>query len=286
MIYNKPANFAHPILSNDKTNYKNSIFDLDVDLSEMNNKYVLKISSVIGSNYIKWLLQNKKASMFLVIKSKDNKIFKIVNFDEDYIQIDKKKISFQKNTMMQLFIKSDEDISFENNNDLENFYDEFKDQIVLPKGYALAFSSTQRFDGNIKEPFKIFKRELDKNMEVDIDFQITDEFINIKHRNNSVIFADVRNKSNLLNMYYYNALTKVLLNMILDYGDDNGELYTVSLGHNLENLSPLECKIYKLILSKDIENMNVDIIDYVIQKISDDLIGKFASDVNGGNNDN
>ena len=40
MIYTEKANFPYPLLTNNSPDYKNSIFDFDVDLNENTNEYI------------------------------------------------------------------------------------------------------------------------------------------------------------------------------------------------------------------------------------------------------
>lgn len=77
MIYSKKANFPYPLLTNDTTQYKQPLFDFDASLSDNNSYYIFNIKYEISSFFIRKLLQDGDATLYLIIKSKDNQFHEV-----------------------------------------------------------------------------------------------------------------------------------------------------------------------------------------------------------------
>lgn len=159
MIYKKDANFPYPILTNTSNSYDNCSFILDINLEENTNEYIFEINYDITSPFIEKLLQNGQATLVLIIQSKDNKFFNI-EYGQKAKSISKSRISLSKRTTIQLFIQSNEEINFKNNYDLSSFYEEFKDEIDVPKNSILGFSNSVIFDGSTNKPLELFEKRL------------------------------------------------------------------------------------------------------------------------------
>ena len=71
MIYKKEANFPYPLLTNTSDSYENCQFILDIHLNENTEFYYFTVKSEIDSEFIKKLIQSRKARLILVIQSKD-----------------------------------------------------------------------------------------------------------------------------------------------------------------------------------------------------------------------
>ena len=72
MIYTKKANFPYPVLMNFTNEYKDALFELDVDLRDNSEEFFFDITWKISSKFIKKKLEDGSASIVLIIKSKDN----------------------------------------------------------------------------------------------------------------------------------------------------------------------------------------------------------------------
>ena len=53
MIYTKRANFPFPLLTNTSDDYKKPKFDLDIELEENTNEFILSINADLSSTFIK-----------------------------------------------------------------------------------------------------------------------------------------------------------------------------------------------------------------------------------------
>lgn len=272
MIYKKDANFPYPILTNTSNSYENCNFTLDVNLEENTNDYIFEIDYDISSEFITRLLERGQAELILVIKSKDNKFFNL-EFGEKVKYISKTRISLSKRTTIQLFIQSKEEISFSDNHDLSSFYNEFKDEIVVPKNSILGFSNCPMFDGSISRPLELFEKKVDPNLKSDVKIEIGSETIIINYKNEELQFANMSQGSAFNNPYVYMGLQKALYKFIVNNDKDHEEV-------NIEEMEPptseLEFKLYNLMKKKKVSELNIDNIDEVIYAISDKILEKYS----------
>ncbi|KQL33528.1 hypothetical protein AN960_20860 [Bacillus sp. FJAT-25509] len=274
MIYKKDANFPYPILTNTSTSYENSHFTLDVQLQENVYNYRFDISYEIDSDFIKRLLEQGKAKLILVIQSKDNKFYKLKQY-ESYIEIPKSRISVNKRTTIQLHLQSKEDISYVDNNDISEFYQQFKDEIIVPKNSILGFSNVVIFDGRITKPLELFEKKLNPNLLSDVKIELGNETIIIHYKHEQLQFNNLPKSNSLNNPYIYMGLQKALQRFIVNNGD--GEQIDLDEIDNL--IDPLDIKLHTLMRKKMINELKIDNIDEVIYKISDRIIEKYAAAV-------
>lgn len=276
MIYTKNAKFPYPFLMNDNIDYLDSEFMFDMDLKENTSGYELSVKYSIASDFIKTLIDNKKVDLILIIKSVDNQFYSLSKKNGRKIYIKKNRLSLSKRTTMQLMILTLEDIDFANNNDLIDFYNNYKKDIVVKKGKALGFSNTVIFDGSQNKPYDIFEKKLDPNISSDIKIEVTNDLVIIKYKNEDVFFADQSYNKNLINPYIYIGLQRALFAFIENnkIEDDNIRLDEVG-----DDISGLDYKLKTLMLEKGVEELNADNVDEVIYNISDNLIKKFTSTV-------
>lgn len=277
MIYKKDANFPYPLIT-DKENsgYNDLYFTIDINLEENIEGYRFEIEKNIESSFIEKQLIEEKAELIFVIQSRDNKFFNM-NINNKFIFIPKSRISLGKRTSIQLIIKSKENISFEFNEDLNEFYSSFKQDIIVPKNSILGFSNILTFDGSIEKPLELFEKKIDPNLKSDIEIYLSSETIVIKYKNDSFQFSDSPQSKNLNNTYVYMGLQKALFRFIINNGEDG---YV-----DLNSISPpengLDLKLYNLMIKKMISELNFENIDSVIYLISDKIIEKFMNTVRG-----
>lgn len=276
MIYKKDANFPYPLLTNTSSNYSNANFILDIELEENTQGYRFGIEYDIDSEFITKLLENKKAQLVLVIQSRDNKFYNI-EFGEKLIIIPKSRISLSKRTVVQLLIKSNDEISFKDNNDLNDFYNEFKDEIVVPKNSILGFSNTVIFEGSSSKPLELFEKSVDPNLKSDLDIELGSETIIIKYKNENLQFTDSPISQTLNNAYVYMGLQKALYRFVINNGEDGEvDLDSIDVPEN-----GLDLKLYNLMKKKMISEVSLENIDSVIYLISDKILEKFSAAVRG-----
>lgn len=284
MIYTKQTNFPYPLLQNASNNYLNATFDLDVSLNENQDFYILNIKSEISSHFLINLISQKKARIMLVIKSKDSQFYELPNPEECELKISKNNLSFYKNkTIMQLIIQSLTKISFNNNEDINEFYKPHKNKIQVDKGWSLGFSSIVSFDGSQKNPFTLFEKKLDENIESDIEYRLTNEVITIVYKTQKIMFSDIPNNRNLTNPYLYIGLQKALMALITSNLEQQGDIDEGININNIDasNLSALDTKLFKLLKQKGIEELSFNSLDKVIHLMSDNILGKYVNRVGG-----
>ena len=275
MIYKKDANFPYPILTNTSNSYDNCSFILDINLEENTNEYIFEINYDITSPFIEKLLQNGQATLVLIIQSKDNKFFNI-EYGQKAKSISKSRISLSKRTTIQLFIQSNEEINFKNNYDLSSFYEEFKDEIDVPKNSILGFSNSVIFDGSTNKPLELFEKKVNPNLKSDVKIELGSETIIINYKNESLQFTDLPQSSTFNNPYVYMGLQKALYRFIVNNSEDHEEV-------DLDEIEPpsdgLDFKLYNLMKKKKISELNIENIDEVIYSISDKMLEKYTAAV-------
>ena len=144
MIYKKDANFPYPILTNTSNAYNNGKFLLTIGLDEIGNDYCFEPQYDMSSEFIKSQIQSENASLILIVQNKDTKFYEI-DEKQKFIKIPRERISIKEKTSIQLLIKAKEDISFSNNEDLSDFYGNFKESILVPKNSILGFSESKKY---------------------------------------------------------------------------------------------------------------------------------------------
>jgi len=276
MIYRKEANFPYPVLSNTSDSYELNNFTLDVDVSDDVDHYYFNLNYEIESEFIQRLLKSGKAQLILIIQTKDNKFYRLKLGQTD-VAIRKSRISLKNRTSIQLHIQALEDINFVHNEDLNNFYLQFKDQMDVEEYSLLGYSNVVVFEGSIKEPFKLFERKLDENLNSDIKLDLGQEKIVIHYKNPEYQFNDLPKSNALNNAYIYAGLSKALQAFIANNSDDGD----VDLEELEEPRGSLDLKLYNLMKAKQVTELNTDNIDEVIYIISDRIIERYTSAVRG-----
>jgi hypothetical protein len=276
MIYKKDANFPYPVLTNTSTSYESSNFILDVELHENVHHYRFAIKYELDSDFITRLLENKEAQLILVIQSKDNKFFEL-HPTQSSIEISKSRISVSKRTTLQLQIQAKETITFKENNDLSGFYQQFKDEINVPKNSILAFSNVVLFDGSSTKPLDLFEKKVDPTLKSDVKVELGSETIIIHYKNEELQFNQLPMSHTLNNPYIYMGLQKALHRFLVNNGD--GE--QVDLDEIDVPIDQLDLKLYNLMKKKMVTEVSIDSIDEVIYAISDRIIEKYTAAVKG-----
>ncbi len=289
MIYTQDANFPYPLLVNGTSDYVDSLFDFEItSLSENTDNYIFSISYEIKSGYLRQLIEEKKAQLFLIINSKDNQ-FHALDKNFHNLPISKSRLSFSANnkkTALQLMIQSCEDICFRDNSDLNPFYDEFKQEIIVKKGMALGFSNVIAFDGTQKKPHDLFEKKLDPNISSAIKIELSSEIIRVTYKDEAFQFSDFPQARNLNNPYLYLGLQKALINFLIQNADNISEGIEDILKLEVSDLTPLDNKLYTFMKEKRIKELNMENIDHVIHLISDSIIEKYVETVRGLKDDN
>lgn len=284
MIYKKDANFPYPVVTNTSTSYENNSFLLDVSLEENTNDYRFVINYDITSPFIKQLIATGAAEPILIIQSKDNKFYKLKP-NQSTIEVPKKRVSLNKRTSIQLHIQSAREINFSENDDLTSFYEEFKDEIIVPKNALLGFSNIVVFEGSIQNPLVLFEKKLDETLSSDIKIELGSETIIIRYRKEEFQFNGIRSSQAFNNPYIYVGLHTALQRFISEYSDQGEDYVDLTQITQPENL--LDFKLYQLMTKKMIEEVSTDNIDEVISLISNKIIEKYAGAIkeliNNGN---
>jgi hypothetical protein len=272
MIYKKDANFPYPVLSGRTNSYTENHFELDVNVNENVDYYYITISYEIESAFINNLIRNKKAELILIIQSKDNKFYRLAQ-GQEMVKIHKSRLSLGNRTSIQLHIQAKEQIPFALNEDLNDFYQQFKQEIQVPKFGLLGYSNVVIFDGSMKKPYDIFEKRLDEHLKSDIKIELGQETIIIHYKKEAYQFNHLSNSKILNNPYIYAGLTKALHTFIVNNSVDGD----VDIDEIEEPSGALDLKLYHLMKSKKVTELNFDNVDEVIYSISDRIIEKYTT---------
>ncbi|MGE7948159.1 hypothetical protein [Lysinibacillus sp. NPDC093688] len=276
MIYKKDANFPYPILSSNTLAYEESDFTIKVSFEEDGDLYRFKIASQLTSEFVEALLKNGEAQYLLVIQSKDTKFFPLDAHDLQ-VEIAKNRMSLSNRTSIQLHIVAKSDIRFENNHELNSFYDQLKHSIVVPKFSMIGYSNIVTFEGGMKNPLDLFEKRLNPNLSSAIKFELGSECIIIHFRDEDIQFQSMTRVNAFMNPYFYTGMRIALERFISNYADEDDDVVELSQMTQPEDL--LDFKLYNLMTSKAVEELHVDNIDEVIGRISHQIIEKYVKAV-------
>ncbi|MDM8214321.1 hypothetical protein QUW13_10660 [Enterococcus hirae] len=277
MIYSKDAVFPYPVLSETSNSYQNNYFTFDVDdVKEDAENYIFIFSYEVGSPFIYQLLREKKAALIFIIQSDDN-IFEEIPYDLNRIVIKKSRLSLKGRTKIQLQIQSKEQISFEKAADLNNFFNDFKDKIVIKRHNLLGYSEETLFEGSKVKPLELFEQTIREDLPIPFGVELRPNTINLLFRSREESLEIPNVKKGIRNMYIYVGLDRALSDFVNTYIQENDE--TVDL-MNLPTIdNGLHLKLKELMLNKNITEIDSQNIDQVIQNISDKLVEKFSGSI-------
>jgi len=280
MIYKKDANFPYPILTNTSNAYNNAKFHLVIGLDEIGNDYCFEPQYDISSEFIKSQIQSENASLILVVQNKDTKFYEM-DQDQKFIKIPRERISIKEKTSIQLLIKAKEDISFINNEDLSDFYGNFKESILVPKNSILGLSNIITLNV-IKKPQELFEKKIDQNLKGPFEIELSNETIILKFKNENYQFVDIPNNRDLNNAYIREGLGRAVINFVINNGEENVV--------EIDEIDPpeveLDFKLYNLMKSRNIKEVSLENIDEVVNIIGNNIIEKFTNAVRGLYNGN
>ena len=280
MIYKKDANFPYPILTNTSNAYNNAKFHLVIGLDEIGNDYCFEPQYDISSEFIKSQIQSENASLILVVQNKDTKFYEM-DQDQKFIKIPRERISIKEKTSIQLLIKAKEDISFINNEDLSDFYGNFKESILVPKNSILGLSNIITLNV-IKKPQELFEKKIDPNLKGPFEIELSSETIILKFKNENYQFVDIPNNRDLNNAYIREGLGRAVINFVINNGEENVV--------EIDEIDPpeveLDFKLYNLMKSRNVKEVSLENIDEVVNIIGNNIIEKFTNAVRGLYNGN
>lgn len=276
MIYKKDANFPYPLLTNTSNSYESGGFILNVELKENTNEYQFIIDYDIESDFLTQLLKQGNVQLILVIQSKDNKFYPL-DAGQTTVEVDKSRISINNRTSIQLSIQSKKQISFVDNGDLNSFYEEFRNEIIVPRHALLGFSNTVIFEGSDPKPFELFERNVNPLLKSDIKIELGPASIIIHYKHEDFRFTGLPMSGTLNNPYIYMGLQKALHRFIDSYGEDG----QVSLEDIELPEDQLDTKLFNLMKAKMVYELDIESVDEAIYKLSDRIIEKYAEAVKG-----
>ena len=276
MIYKKEASFPYPVLSNNSTNYKENDFILDVsNLTGNEDMYTFEFSYEITSSFVNQLLSAGKANLIFVIQSQDN-FFKILKKGEKIVSVPKNRLSLSYRTAIQLLIRSVDEIGFSECDELNDFYEEIRDDITIERNNLVGYSNLVVFEGSENKPLELIERKVDPTLTSSFKVELGPSTIVLVFKDEKYQLNDIMRNNSVMNMYIYEGLSRALYKFIQDNqsGMENEEF--IELNSLSEQSTPLNQKLLDLMLNKGIEDIDLESIDRVISIISNNIIEKFV----------
>lgn len=216
-----------------------------------------------------------------MFKIKDTKFYKIEDVERE-VTIPQERLSIKDKTVIQLLIKAKEDISFSNNEDLNGFYQHFKENIEVPKNSILGYSNIITLSV-MKKPSQLFEKMIDKNLKGPFEIELSNETIILKFKSEDYQFVDIPNNRDLNNAYIREGLSRAVINFVINNGKDN-IVDISSIGDDLSK--DLDKKLYVLMKSRNVKEVSLENIDEVVNLIGNNVIEKFTRAVRGLYNGN
>ncbi len=275
MIYNKDAVFPYPILCRTSNSYKESYFDFSVDeVSETDSSYVFSFSYEIGSSFINKLIEEEKAAVILIIQDGDN-FFARLEKGQRKIELGKNRLSLVKRTKIQLHVQALEAINFSEAEDLNEFYDQYKEEIHIKRNSLLGYSDESTLEGNEAKPLDIFEQSIKDNLSVPFKVELHSETIKLVFRDRKESLDSLNVKKSMRNMYLYIGLNRALTSFVESYGKDEQFVAIASIVPE----NGLDEKLKDLMQSKGIDEISLEDLDETIQKMSDGIIEKYTDSI-------
>lgn len=271
MIFNKSVIYPYPIYTNSSLDYVDPLFNLEIELLEVENEYVIEFKVDLESKFVNGLMARGLASMYIVIKSFTES--ELVPFDRK-LRFEKEKLDLGKKIRFQLYVISDRELTFKPNNELDFFYRKIKDQIILKPNMLLGMSNIVNFNGQIKKPFELFSWKFNPELDSEIKIELATDEIIIHHREKEYRYRYNDERRFLNNHYIYLGLQRALLSFFQKSNDPE----FVDLEENSEELesSELDFKLITFLKVKKITRFSITEIDSVISQITDGIIDKQA----------
>lgn len=276
MIYKKAASFPYPVLSNTSSNYTESEFNFDVvNLNEDIEFYNFEISFDLTSDFVKQLLSSGKASLVLIIQSQDNYVVEIKEGDK-YVSVPKNRLSLTSRTTIQLLIRSTDRVGFSTCNELDDFYEEIKDEIEIEKNNLIGYSNFVIFEGSESKPLDLIERKVDPFLSSAFKVELGPSTIILIFKDENYQLNGLTRNNSTMNMYIYEGLSRALFKFILDNQNDEDSEEFIELNSLSEQSTPLNQKLLDLMINKGIEEIELESIDRVVSIISNKIVEKFT----------
>lgn len=274
MIYNKDAAFSYPILTNNSSSYINSEFVFDVEnLNSNNNEFIFHFSYFISSNFIRNLLEQNKAEVVFILSSQDN-FFKRLKLEDNKVILSKSRVSLTNRTKVQLHIHALEDISLSECTDLNQFYEKYKSEIIIPKNSLLGFSNIIEYKGSKNNPEKLFEIDIMESQKEPFKIELGQNTIILRFKDKKYQLNHLKSDRHLKNMYIYSGLSRALSQFIINNDHLNeGSIQIDELSSN--DVDDLDQKLLTLMKNKGVDNLSHEKIDQVISDITDGIIEKY-----------
>lgn len=279
MIYTEDASFPYPIMCSNSTDYINNKFFFDIDVKSNNEFYSLELNIQMESEFLRELLKSKEIEYYVIIKTQDSNFYKLP--DDNILNIKRSKLSFKNNSKIQLILKSNSELDFKDNYDIDPFYTDDNESIIIDKNSIVGFSNVVIFDRSEKTTVDLFEKKIDKSISSEIKIEVRDENIVLIFKDEKYQYGKISESKRLNYPYLYIGLQKLLMEMIV--ADCKNQENVLEIDKNsISNASKgVYRKIVKLLENKGIKEVSFDNIDEIINQISPNIVSEYYKGIMG-----
>lgn len=275
MIYNKDAAFSYPVLTNSNNSYINSGFDFSINnIIDNYDTYELTLQYDIESSFVRSLIENKLATLILIVQSDDNLFFELDN-NQKVVSIAKSRITFKEKVRAQVHIQSKEKILFDTCTELNQFYSSIKNRISISQNCLVGYSNVSTIRNTGREGVALFEKTVDPKMDMEFSVQLSNKSIILKFKEDRHLLKTTARSRDIMNIYLYNGLQRALNQFVSENVEDDEEgLYLEDIDDT--SLNDLHYKIYQLLNRRGVIEISYDDIDKLVQKLAPNIIDKFT----------
>ncbi|GAB2490192.1 hypothetical protein GCM10008929_13120 [Alkalibacterium psychrotolerans] len=275
MIYNKDAAFSYPVLTNSNNSYINSGFDFSINnIIDNSDTYELTLQYDIESSFVRSLIENKLATLILIVQSDDNLFFELDN-NQKVVSIAKSRITFKEKVRAQVHIQSKEKILFDTCTELNQFYSSIKNRISISQNCLVGYSNVSTIRNTGREGVALFEKTVDPKMDMEFSVQLSNKSIILKFKEDRHLLKTTARSRDIMNIYLYNGLQRALNQFVSENVEDDEEgLYLEDIDDT--SLNDLHYKIYQLLNRRGVIEISYDDIDKLVQKLAPNIIDKFT----------
>lgn len=279
MIYTEEASFPYPIVSSNSSDYVDNTFNFDIKIIDDSEHYDLKFDITLGSEYLESLIKDGSIEYIALIKTQDSSFYKLDR--DNHVKVGKRKLSFKSNSKIQLIMRTRKPLNFGDNYDLDPFFTDDGEDILIGSNSIIGFSNVVIFEKSEKTSIDLFEKKVDKSISSEIKIEIREENIALIFKDDKYQFGKTMEAKRLTYPYIYIGLQKLLMEMVVMDSKNDDNILEIDNNSIADISKPVYGKVVRLLLNKGINQVSFDEIDEIITKISPNIINEYYRGVMG-----
>jgi len=279
MIYTEEASFPYPVVSGNSTDYVDNNFNFDVKITSDNEYYDLQFGVLLGSEYLEDLIKTGEVEYIALIKTQDSSFYTVGR--DRSIRVEKRKLSFKKSSKIQLILRAKNEVNFGDNYDLDPFFTDDGEDIIIGKNSIVGFSNVVIFEEDKKKPLDLFEKKVDKSIGSEIKIEVREENVALIFKDEKYQYGKTMEAKRLTYPYIYMGLQKLLMEMAVMDSKNDDNILEIDENSIARVSKPVYGKVVRLLLNKGISQVSFDEVDEIIAKISPNIINEYYRGVMG-----